>query len=163
MNNLVTLNCRTAKRSAGLVRDYKKSCMNLHWRRGAHIQENCRLKQTASSRKDQSRVISRALKAQGNTNGGGSSSEYIFGLRPVDFTKVPPLYRPPPPPPPKPGFQRYIFPFSVITLFGVSGFFYLNNKNDAYEYWEAMQTGGVIPGTYDDDDDDDDDDDFDDE
>lgn len=78
----------------------------------------------------------------------------IFGLKPVDYTIVPPLRMAPPPPPPKPGIQKYLFPTTVATSLGIFGYFYFNNKNDAYDYWEAMQTGGSLPGTYDDDDDD---------
>ncbi len=36
-----------------------------------------------------------------------------------------------------------------------------NNQNDSYEYWETMQTSGILPGVDDDDDEDEyDDDDF---
>lgn len=86
-----------------------------------------------------------------------NNNDVIFGLKPVDFTIVPPISRSPPPPPPKPGFQKYLFPFTIALSAGVTIYFYLNNENDSKEYWEAMQTGGVLPGTYDDDDDDDDD------
>lgn len=43
----------------------------------------------------------------------------------------------------------------MFTL-GITAYFYFNNDNDSKDYWEAMQTGGVLPGTFDDDDDDDD-------
>ena len=35
----------------------------------------------------------------------------------------------------------------------IAGFviFYVNKKNDAYEYWEKMQTGGMLLGGEDDD------------
>ncbi len=124
---------------------------------------------SSSAKKDKLRSISRTLKAQNekihqqnNNNATASSKEYIFGLKPVDVTILPPLYRPPPPPPPKSGLQRLVLPFTIVTFVGTAAYFYFNNQNDAHGYWEAMQTGGVIPGTYDDDDDDDDDD-FDDE
>lgn len=100
-----------------------------------------------------SNSISRTLQAQKKK---ATSREPLFGLRPVDVSILPPLYRPPPPPPPKPGFGRAVFPLSILTVVGTVGYFYFNNQNDSYEYWEAMQTGGVLPGTYDDDDDDDD-------
>lgn len=93
------------------------------------------------------------------TNNKKSKTEYVFGLRPVDFSIKPPLYRAPPPPPPKPGLSRYTFHFTLFIFIGTCGYFYYNNQNDSYEYWEAMQTGGVAPGTYDDDDDDDEEDD----
>ena len=108
------------------------------------------------------RSISRTLKKQ-KDKAASNKEEHLFGLRPVDFSILPPLYAPPPPPPPRPGFQRLVFPLTILTVLGTVGYFYFNNQNDSYDYWEAMQTGGVLPGTYDDDDDDDDDDDFDDE
>ncbi len=114
-----------------------------------------RFKRTSISKKD----LNQALQKRQSQN----SMEEIFGLKPVDFTIVPPVYGSPPPPPPKPGFQKYLFPLSVFVTLGITAYFYFNNENDSKEYWEAMQTGGVLPGTYDDDDDDDDDDDFEDE
>jgi hypothetical protein len=69
----------------------------------------------------------------------------LYGLRPVDFTALPKVYLSPPPPPPKPGVKRYIFPGSIVISLGTFIYFYFNNKNDAYEYWSAMQTGGSIP------------------
>ncbi|GFH53692.1 hypothetical protein CTEN210_10168 [Chaetoceros tenuissimus] len=83
------------------------------------------------------------------------SNEALFGLKPVDFTVVPPIRYGAPPPPPKPGMQKYIFPITLIFAGGLVAYFYFNNENDSKEYWEAMQTGGVLPGTYDDEDDDD--------
>jgi hypothetical protein len=90
-------------------------------------------------------------------------TEHLYGMKPVDFTTVPPIYRSPPPPPPRPGVQKYLFPITTITFAAVTAYFYFNNKNDSYTYWEAMQTGGVLAGTDDDDDDDDFDGDEDDE
>lgn len=123
---------------------------------------------SSSSKNDKLQSISRTLKAQNEkmsqhyNNPTVSSNGHIFGLKPVDVTILPPLHRPPPPPPPKSGFQRLVFPFTIVASIGIVAYFYFNNQNDAHEYWDAMQTGGVIPGTYDDDDYDDDDD-FDDE
>ena len=111
-----------------------------------------------SSKNDKSRLISRSLK-KAQQNQPSSNGGHLFGLRPVDVSILPPLHRPPPPPPPKPGAQRLVFPLSLLTLIGTTAYFYFNNKNDSYDYWEAMQTGGVLPGTYDEDDDDEDDDD----
>lgn len=83
------------------------------------------------------------------------SNEAIFGLRPVDYTVVvPKIFHSPPPPPPKPGFQKYLFPTSILATLGITAYFYFNNENDSKDYWETMQTGGALPGTYDDDDDD---------
>ena len=93
-------------------------------------------------------------------NQNQQSNELLFGLKPVDFNVVPRIYRGAPPPPPKPGLQKYLFPFTIAVTLGLTAYFYFNNENDSKDYWMAMQTGGVLPGTYDDDDDDDDDDDF---
>ena len=107
-------------------------------------------------KKSSSKVnISKILERRAN------ETEFLYGLKPVDFTVVPPIYRSPPPPPPRAGMQKYLFPISTVAFAGITAYFYFNNKNDSFTYWEAMQTGGVLPGTYDDDDDDDDD--FDDE
>jgi hypothetical protein len=106
-----------------------------------------RYKRTSTAKKS----ISNTLKKQSQ---GGNNQE-IFGLKPVDITIVPPLYGSPPPPPPASGFQKFLFPASVAITLGISGYFYFNNSNDSKDYWEAMQTGGALPGTYDDDDDDD--------
>jgi len=85
---------------------------------------------------------------------------YPFGLRPADHTVLPPICVTPPPPPPKPGMRRLAAPLTALTVIGVTAYFYVYNQNDAYEYWEAVQRGGMLPGIGDDDDDDDD---FDDE
>eukprot|EP01083_Nonionella_stella_P076156 207374_1 len=120
--------------------------------------QKCGISSTAPKQK---KSISQALKqSQSNT------PVLPFGLKPVDYTQVVPrIYASPPPPPPKPGIQKYFFPFTLVLTGGIIGYFYFNNQNDAYNYWEAMQTGGVLPGTLDDDDDDDDydDDDYEDE
>jgi hypothetical protein len=96
-------------------------------------------------------------------NQNQASNEHLYGMKPVDFTVVPSVSRSPPPPPPKPGFQKYFFPLTLLITGGITAYFYFNNENDSKDYWVAMQTGGVLPGTYDVDDDDDDDDDDDEE
>ena len=88
--------------------------------------------------------------------------QHLFGMKPVDFSITPPIYKSPPPPPPRPGMQKYIFPISTLTTAAITAYFYFNNKNDSYVYWETMQTGGVLPGTEEEDDEDYDED-FDDE
>lgn len=85
-------------------------------------------------------------------------SGHPYGLKPVDYTNPPPIFRSPPPPPHKPS-SKFIVPFTVFFSLGVTSYFYFYNKNDAYEYWDAMQSGGILPDLLDDDDDDDDDDD----
>lgn len=106
-----------------------------------------RMKRTSASKKN----LSNALKKQ-----APESNEVVFGLKPVDFTIVPPIRFSPPAPPPKPGLQKYLFPASILVTLGITAYFYFNNENDSKDYWETMQTGGALPGTYDDDDDDDD-------
>lgn len=110
---------------------------------------------TSSSSKS---AISKTLKAQKIEQ----KEDFLFGLKPVDISILPPIYRPPPPPPPKEGSKKVIS-LTILTTIGFVAYFYFNNKNDSYEYWKAMQTGGVLPGTYDDDEDDDDEDDFEDD
>jgi hypothetical protein len=75
-------------------------------------------------------------------NGDGS---YLYGLKPVDFSIPPSIHISPPPPPKKPGVKNYVFPISLVITFGTCIYFYLNNKNDAFDYWSAMQTGGSMP------------------
>jgi len=70
--------------------------------------------------------------------------EFLYGLKPVDYSIPPPIFRSPPPPPLKPGLSKYVFPTSLVITFGLTAFFYFNNKNDAYEYWDAMQTGSML-------------------
>jgi len=82
----------------------------------------------------------------------------IFGMRPIDYSIVPPIRASPPPPPSKPGLQKYIAPASMVIMFATVGYFYVNNKNDNFEYWAAMQTGAALQM-----DDEDDDEDYEDE
>ena len=82
-------------------------------------------------------------------------AEAIFGLRPIDYSIVPPIRYSPAPPPPKPGFQKYLFPLTLAFTAATVAYFYVNNKNDNYAYWEAMQSGEALQMDEDDDDDDD--------
>ena len=82
-------------------------------------------------------------------------SGIMFGLRPVDYSTAPSLIIAPAPPPPKPGLRKYFFPMTLFATFGTTAYFYFNNQNDSYEYWSAMQTGGIY--TYDEDEDEDED------
>lgn len=119
---------------------------------------------TLSRSKAAVRARSRRLSGNGGEierkgkSGGEKRVEYPFGLHPVDYSSPPPIYASPPSPPPKPGLRRYMFPITTAIALGTTAYFYVNNKNDAYDYWEAMQTGGMLPGVEEDYDDDDDDD-----
>mmetsp|Transcript_21015 Transcript_21015/g.32933 ORF Transcript_21015/g.32933 Transcript_21015/m.32933 type:complete len:168 (-) Transcript_21015:277-780(-) len=68
----------------------------------------------------------------------------IFGMRPIDYSILPPIRASPPPPPSKPGLQKYIAPASMVIMFATVGYFYVNNKNDNFEYWAAMQSGEAL-------------------
>ena len=92
-------------------------------------------------------------------------------LRPayVDYSIPPPIVFSPPPPPMNTGIKGYL-PFApLIIAICTTAYFYRHNKNDNYEFWEAMQSGKELPENlfkeeaYDDDDDEDDDDDDDDD
>jgi hypothetical protein len=88
-------------------------------------------------------------------------------LRPalVDYSVPPPIVFSPPPPPMKKGIRGLLPFFPLIIAILTSAYFYKYNKNDNYEFWEAMQSGKELPEevfddeAYEDDDDDDDDDD----
>jgi hypothetical protein len=110
-----------------------------------------RSKQTNADKKA---AISRAI-----SNNEQSATEpvgdNIFGMRPIDYTILPPIHASPPPPPPRPGLGKYIFPISVVIFAGIVGYFYVNNKNDNLEFWSAMEKGEAIDVDVDDDDEDD--------
>ena len=65
-------------------------------------------------------------------------------MRPIDYSILPPIRASPPPPPSKPGLQKYIAPASMVIMFATVGYFYMNNKNDNFEYWAAMQSGEAL-------------------
>mmetsp|Transcript_11136 Transcript_11136/g.22677 ORF Transcript_11136/g.22677 Transcript_11136/m.22677 type:complete len:165 (+) Transcript_11136:186-680(+) len=116
-----------------------------------------RMKQTASSSENaRKEAISRAISNSRNKKSATDEELFvdnIFGMRPVDYTVIPPIPKSPPPPPPKPGMRKYIFPASLAVALGTFGYFYLNNKNDNFEYWSAMQRGEALQMDDDDDDD----------
>ena len=70
-----------------------------------------------------------------NNNVGGGAVVGAFGLRPPDYAVLPPIRPSPPPPPARPGLSKYLWmltlSFSAISI----AYFYVNNKNDNYEYW----------------------------
>lgn len=83
-----------------------------------------------------------------------ATGDFIFGLRPIDYSIVPPIRRSPPPPPAAPGVRKYLFPLTLLFTTCTVGYFYMNNQNDNYAYWEAMQSGEAV--LMDDDEDDED-------
>lgn len=97
-----------------------------------------RHKRTTSITKEARQAISN------NNNNSSTAPEAIFGMRPINYSIVPPIRASPPPPPSKPGLQKYIAPASMVVMFATVGYFYVNNKNDNFEYWAAMQSGEAI-------------------
>ena len=136
-------------------------CINSHLRPSQfHQHKPCRPKHSQltitrfkRTDADKKAAISRAI----NNNPQASEAEgvpvdNIFGMRPIDYTILPPIHRSPPPPPPRPGMRKYIFPLSLLTFIGIAGYFYVNNQNDNLEFWMAMQNGEAIDVGEDDDD-----------
>lgn len=110
-----------------------------------------------SSKKAISRAIASNNKRKQSTSGSNSETvDALFGLHPIDYSIPPPIRYSPPPPPAKPGLQKYLFPFTLLFTAGTVVYFYVNNKNDNYAYWEAMQSGEALQ--LDDDEDDEEDD-----
>jgi len=110
-----------------------------------------RTKQSASgaaANNNKKKAISRAINQNAKSNStiaeGGSEIDAIFGLRPIDYSIRPPIQYSPPPPPAKPGFQKYLFPLTLLFTAGTVTYFYINNNNDNYEYWKAMQSGEAL-------------------
>ncbi|KAL7465128.1 hypothetical protein ACHAXS_005453 [Conticribra weissflogii] len=120
-----------------------------------------RTKRTASSSENaRKEAVSRAISNSKNKKASGEEELFvdnIFGMRPVDYTVIPPIPKSPPPPPPKPGLRKFIFPASIAVALGAFGYFYLNNKNDNFEYWSAMQRGEALQMDDDDDEEEEDD------
>mmetsp|Transcript_23909 Transcript_23909/g.34775 ORF Transcript_23909/g.34775 Transcript_23909/m.34775 type:complete len:163 (+) Transcript_23909:210-698(+) len=86
-----------------------------------------------------------------------AATEPLYGLRPIDYTIPPSISATPPPPPFKKGsYKPFAFPAVASVVLGIAVYFAYNNKNDAEEYWRAMQEGGTLVWGDDDDDDDDD-------
>ena len=88
--------------------------------------------------------------------------EHHSTLGSIDYTNnIPSIRKSPPPPPPRKGrISRFVYPIILITFSGTFVYFYINNKNDNYAYWDAMQSGeGILEEDDDDYDDDEDDDD----
>jgi hypothetical protein len=98
---------------------------------------------SASHTKNRKAAISRSIASNNRITKSSLGSEQkqqqqvegIFGLRPIDYSIEPPIPHSPPPPPAKPGLQKYLFPFTLAFTATTVGYFYMNNKNDNYEYW----------------------------
>lgn len=95
------------------------------------------------TQKNRKADISRSIASLGSEQ-QQQQVEGIFGLRPIDYSIVPPIPHSPPPPPAKPGLQKYLFPFTLAFTAATVGYFCMNNKNDNYEYWRAMQSGEAL-------------------
>ena len=128
---------------------------NLKGVENCHVLRITRGKRTAAKSRTKSAIKSRMKQKQQLSS---SSSSTHFGLHPVDYNSVvPPIYATPPPPPTRPGLKQWLFPGTIVLTLAFSLHFYFNNKNDAFEYWDAMQSGNLPSEFLDDDDDDDDD------
>lgn len=82
----------------------------------------------------------------------------VLGPPTVDYSLPPPIIAPPPAPPRPKGIRGYFFMFPMIIAVCTTAYFYKYNKNDNYEFWEAMQSGKGLPEEAFEDDDDEDDD-----
>lgn len=114
-----------------------------------HLLIQTRTKQSASAAaNDKKKAISQAINQNAKSNStiaeGGSEIDAIFGLRPIDYSIRPSIQYSPPPPPAKPGFQKYLNPLILLFTAGTVTYFYINNNNDNYAYWEAMQSGEAL-------------------
>jgi len=81
----------------------------------------------------------------------------------VDYSIPPPIIPSPPAPPLQKGLRRWAFPATVLVTLFTCVYIYKNNKNDNYEFWDAMQSGKDLPLEVFEDDEDEDDEDEDDE
>ena len=113
------------------------------------IQTRTKQSASAAANNNKKKAISRAINQNAKSNStisteSGSEIDAIFGLRPIDYSIRPPIQYSPPPPPAKPGFQKYLFPLTLIFTAGTVTYFYINNNNDNYEYWKAMQSGEAL-------------------
>jgi len=123
------------------------------------IQTRTKQSTSAAANNNKKKAISRAINQNAKSNStiaeGGSEIDAIFGLRPIDYSIRPPIQYSPPPPPAKPGFQKYLFPLTLLFTAGTVTYFYINNNNDNYEYWKAMQSGEALQMDDDEEDEDD--------
>ena len=78
----------------------------------------------------------------------------------VDYSIPPPIIPSPPAPPLQKGLRRWAFPATVLVTLFTCVYIYKNNKNDNYEFWDAMQSGKDLPlEVFEDDEDEDEDED----
>jgi hypothetical protein len=84
-----------------------------------------------------------------------------YGLKRLDYNIVKPSLLPPPPHPPgKTLLEKYLYPFTLLTMASLGVWAYLNpEQDDMKEYWKRVETGQILM----DDDDDDEEEDWDDE
>ena len=86
----------------------------------AHRAQQIRRRTSRSSdeEKRRRRAISKGIRS-------GDRLE-IFGMRPIDYSVLPPIRHTPPPPPMKKQTQ-ILFPATVLLAAGIVGYFYMNN------------------------------------
>ena len=108
--------------------------------------QQLRHKRTSIGKEARQAISNNKTSATTTANSANTATvgDNIFGMRPIDYSIVPPIRASPPPPPSKPGLQKYIAPASMIIMFATVGYFYVNNKNDNFEYWAAMQSGEAL-------------------
>jgi hypothetical protein len=80
----------------------------------------------------------RAVASRTKHGGTGEASK-------VDYSIPPPVISSPPPPPSRGGLRQYTLPVVLATTLGLVAYFWTNNKNDNFEFWDAMQSGKELP------------------
>ena len=149
-------------RSCSLI--IRKAALDVSRRPHKVFIQQQRSKRTSSIGKEARQAISNNSNRKSPGSGGGVGvdaatieaqmvGDNIFGMRPIDYSILPPIRASPPPPPSKPGLQKYIAPASMVFAAAAVAYFYVNNKNDNFEYWAAMQSGTAVEMDDDDDDD----------
>mmetsp|Transcript_5496 Transcript_5496/g.7212 ORF Transcript_5496/g.7212 Transcript_5496/m.7212 type:complete len:164 (+) Transcript_5496:43-534(+) len=160
MNRFVQLGRDTATRFLNVAEQNAQRARTVMLNRGKHGVSAG--KGTGSTKRRRRVVRSSNVIQSSHKSTTASASEKYGGLKPVNYSSggvVPPIAQSPPPPPPRVGATKFA-PLVVLTIFlGTSMYVYMNNKNDSYEYWRAMQTGQMVIADDDDDDDDDEDED----
>ena len=88
-----------------------------------------------------------------------------YGLKRIDYTKVkPPFWPPPPHPPAKTFLEKYLYPFTLLTIASIAVWAYFNpEEEDMKEYWKRVESGQILLDDDDEDDYDDNDEDWEDD